>query len=71
MTCRRVCASYGQTTWTEKFPEAVGKYAARCDLYLADTGSFVDLRNKLIEIIKAGSDVAQEVKDAWIQLVGN
>lgn len=62
------CASYGRQTFTEKFPDAIGQYAAKLDIYQADTPSFTDLRAQLIAVIKGATDVAQAVKDAIAQL---
>jgi hypothetical protein len=62
------CASYGQETFRDDFPEAVGRYGARVDVYQADTPSYRDLRNELIDGIKAAGDIAQEVKDVLGQL---
>jgi hypothetical protein len=67
-----LCASYGQTTWQETFPAAIGRYAYRCDIYAADTPVHTDLdeiRKRLIDLIRAGVDVAGEVKAAWAELV--
>jgi hypothetical protein len=57
------CASSGRETLTEQFPDVVGKYAEGMDIYQADAASFVDLRNRIIEGIKAAADIAQEIKD--------
>jgi hypothetical protein len=62
------CASYGRQTFTEKFPDAIGQYAARLDIYQADGNSLVDVRAQLIRAIKGATDVAQAVKDAIVQL---
>lgn len=50
------------------FPEAVGQYAERLDVYHADNANFVDLRSATIDGIKAAGDVAQAVKDEWYRL---
>lgn len=63
------CASYGKDTFFEQFPAAVGQHATRLDIYQADTPSFVDLRNKLIDFVKSLGDVAQAVKDEWGKLL--
>jgi hypothetical protein len=63
------CASYRQEVWAEAFPASIGQYANHCDVYCGDAPNYVDLRTKLIEGIKATEDVAQAVKDAWVNLV--
>ncbi|MGY1638802.1 hypothetical protein ACI78V_19310 [Geodermatophilus sp. SYSU D00742] len=62
------CASYGRMTHTEKFPDPVGEHAARLDVYHADGASFVDLRDALIDFIKAAADVIAEIQAFWGQL---
>jgi hypothetical protein len=62
------CASQRRETFSEAEPAAIGRNAVRLDIYHADNPNYVNLRNQLIDVIKAGADVAQEVKDAWNQL---
>jgi hypothetical protein len=62
------CASYGRQSFFEQFPAVVGQYAERLEIYHADAPSFVDLRNALIDGIKAVGDVAQGLKDEWERL---
>ena len=62
------CASQRRETFSENEPAAIGRNAVRLDIYHADNPNYTDLRNQLIDLIKAGVDVAQEVKDAWNQL---
>jgi hypothetical protein len=56
------CASYGRETFLDNFPEPVGQYTDRLDIYQADNVSFVDLRNRTIDFIKAAGDIAAEIK---------
>ena len=62
------CASYGRVTHVEQFPEAVGQYAERLDIYHGDDPNFVDLRAALIDGIKAAGDVADAVREEWERL---
>jgi hypothetical protein len=67
------CASNGTDLFTDTFPEAIGRYATRLDIYQAETPSFVDLRAKTIEGIKAVKDivdVAADLKAAIALLFG-
>lgn len=67
------CASYGTNLFTNTFPEPIGRYAHRLDIYQAETASFVDLRQKTIDAIKALKDivdVAADLKNAIIKLFG-
>jgi hypothetical protein len=63
------CASDGVTTHTQQFPEPVGRYALSMDILVADEASFVDLRQKLIDAIKATEEIVQEIKDLLGQLL--
>ncbi len=63
------CASDGVTTYTQQFPEPVGRYALSMDILVADEASFVDLRQKLIDAIKATEEIVQEIKDLLGQLL--
>jgi len=62
------CASDGVTTHTQQFPEPVGRYALSMDILVSDEESFVDLRKRLIDAIKATAEIAQEIKDLFGQL---
>jgi hypothetical protein len=62
------CASQRREYFSESEPAAIGRNTVRLDIYHADNPNYVNLRNQLIDAIKAGVDVAQEVKDAWSQL---
>lgn len=56
------CASSGQETWTESFPDVIGKYADHVELHQADTPSFKNVRDQIIDAIKAAGDIAEAVK---------
>lgn len=56
------CASYGRDSFVEHFPAEVGAHTATIDILQADEASFVDLRQKLIEVIKAAEEIAPAVK---------
>ena len=62
------CASQRRDFFSEQEPAAIGRNTVRLDVMHADTASYADVRAPLIATIKAGVDVAQEVKDAWNQL---
>jgi hypothetical protein len=62
------CASQRRETFTEQFPDAVGHYAADLRIYHADNPNYVNLRNSIIDGIKAAGDIAQEIKDVLGQL---
>lgn len=62
------CASYGRVTHVEQFPAPVGEHAARIDIYHADEANFINLRDALIDGLKAVADVAAAVKAVWDQL---
>jgi hypothetical protein len=62
------CASQRRDYFSQYEPAAIGRNTVRLDVLHADTASYTDMRASLIAAIKAGVDVAQEVKDAWSQL---
>jgi hypothetical protein len=62
------CASQRRETFTQQFPDAVGHYTAHLEIYHADNPNYVNLRNSIIDAIKASRDIAQEVKDVLNQL---
>jgi len=62
------CASDGVTTYTQQLPEPVGRFATSMDVLVADEASFVDLRQRFIDVIKATAEIAQEIKDVYDQL---
>jgi hypothetical protein len=62
------CASQRREFFNAGYPAAVGQHTARLDIYHADNPNYINLRNSLIDAIKAGGDVAQAVKDVWYQL---
>jgi len=67
------CASYGTDLFADTFPEPIGRYAARLDIYQAEVPSFVDLRQKTIDAIRAAKDiggVATDLKTAITSLFG-
>ena len=61
-------ASQRRETFSQQFPNAVGHYAAHLDIYHADNPNYVNLRNTIIDGIKATGDIAQEIKDVLGQL---
>jgi hypothetical protein len=63
------CASYGRSTFTQTFPEPVGRLTQRLDIYQADNANYVDLRAQIITFIKSLKDIAQEIKDLLGTLV--
>ena len=63
------CASYGRSTFTQTFPEPVGRLTQRLDIYQADNANYVDLRAQIIGIIKSLQDIAQEIKNLLGMLV--
>jgi hypothetical protein len=63
------CASDGVTTHTQQFPEPVGRFAQSMDILVADEQSFVNLREQLIDVIKATGDIVKEIKDLFGELV--
>ncbi len=62
------CASNGRITHVENMPAAVAEFGVRLDIYHGDEPNYVDLRNALIDFIKALVDVAAALKAAWDQL---
>jgi hypothetical protein len=50
-----------------QFPEPVGRYALSMDILVADEASFVDLRQRFIDVLKATEEIAQEIKDLYGQ----
>lgn len=64
------CASYGTDLFAEAFPEVVGRYTHRLDIYQAETPSFTNLRDSTIRAIRDLRDVAKELKDAINSVFG-
>jgi hypothetical protein len=62
------CASQRRETFSQQFPGAVGHHTAHLEIYHADNPNYVNLRNSIIDAIKATGDIAQEVKDVLNQL---
>jgi hypothetical protein len=56
------CASFRRETFSQLLPEAVGQHAAELQIYHADNANYVDLRNSMIDAIKAAGAIAAEVK---------
>jgi len=63
------CASSRREMFSQQLPDAVGHYAADLQIYDGDAANFVDLRNRIIDGIKAAGDIAAEVKAVLGQLV--
>jgi hypothetical protein len=62
------CTSSRRETFMEALPDAVGKHAVDLKIYHGDGAYYVNVRNTLIDFIKATGSVAQEVKDQWEKL---
>jgi hypothetical protein len=62
------CASQRRETFSQQFPDPVGHYTAHLQIYHADNPNYVNLRNTIIDGIKATGDIAQEIKNVLDQL---
>jgi hypothetical protein len=63
------CASSRRETFSQQLPDAVGHYAADLQIYDGDAANYVDLRNRIIDGIKATGDIAAEIKAVLGQLL--
>jgi hypothetical protein len=55
------CASRGRVNFQANFPEPVGQYTERLDIYQADNPNYVDYRTRWIEVIKNTGEIVAAV----------